>query len=98
PLRPHAFPTRRSSDLNPLRPGEQVADQRPRLEEPMLVRMILDADQVEPELVRARRDCSDPVDICRVRDDAAPELESETVVGHRPDRKSTRLNSSHLAI
>src|SRR5439155_21297681 len=83
PLPPHSFPTRRSSDLHPdVRPAE-----RPRL------RRVPDeaGDGVAPRpqrLHQVRTDEPGATWCRRCGRGATPS----------PDRKSTRLNSSHVAI
>ncbi len=47
-------------EAQPRRPGQQVGDQRERVEEPPLVRVVLDADEVEPAAL-GREDLLDEV-------------------------------------
>src|SRR5690625_7816882 len=74
PPRPHAYPTRRSSDLRP---------------------------QVSPDRVRAAMISSNASCQCEVKMGLVASPATGKVANHmkniRRDRKSTRLNSSHVA-
>src|SRR5690606_40600057 len=82
----HSFPTRRSSDLAAEPPAEPTPADRT-AEETARARAIIE------EVVHFDFDRSD------IRPDAAAILERKArVLKANPDRKSTRLNSSHVKI
>ena len=64
---------------------DQVADQRPGLEVTPLVRVVLDPDEVEAELVGAAREGAQLIEIRTVRDEADPELDRPTVARRHVD-------------
>src|SRR5437899_4957440 len=84
----HSFPTRRSSDLQ-LAARPEVADDVVDLLGGLL-QHLGDGPLAEVEtVVRAGVDVDEPLQ---------PEPRSQLLPGDRLDRKSTRLNSSHLGI
>lgn len=83
-LRDHRRPAQRQvrdvgKEAHAFRPREQVADQRPRLEVPPLVRVVLDPDQIDAELVGAVRERTVELDVRARRNDAQAELERSAV-------------------
>jgi hypothetical protein len=72
-------------EADPLGAGEQVGDQRPSVEEAPLVWVVLDADQVEPELVRPAGERAAELEIGACRDDAHSEGKRPAVAGRHGD-------------
>src|SRR5207253_9589255 len=95
-LVPHSFPTRRSSDLAF---GKRAAERMQKIEgrDAELERLVREIENVRARMKRAGEA------LRKLRARAAPKL-SENIrrnlrdLGFRQDRKSTRLNSSHVAI
>src|SRR5690606_41452572 len=90
---PHSFPTRRSSDLGDL--IELVADQHGHLVHRLPAAAPLATMAAATEAANPWRSEEEPLDWLVVDHYA---LASAWELGMRGDRKSTRLNSSHVKI
>ena len=70
------------ADAHATRPSGDERQQRPRVEEPRLMRMVLKGDEVEPFAISERREPDDIIGGVAARSDEDTELEAVPVVAH----------------
>jgi hypothetical protein len=68
--------------VHSFRPGRYIRQERPRIEECRIVRVILEGDEIEPCLLAALGELDHVVRSAALRDEEGPEEEFVAVVGH----------------